>query len=165
MLYLVYGKVFSYGTITSINVCMYIYIYIYIYGCICVGLCVLWLAGRIISGRIISGIFEAALECFEGSLWHEDNTKSHARENLRDRKRRTKNVSQPGVRLQSSQLEMKLWKRESEGQAHDTEQWIRWPDESAFLVAASDFRWVIAIAMNILRMIKSANFTFLRLQF
>ena len=41
--------------------CIHVYIYIYIYGCICVGLCVLWVAVR-----IISSIFEAASECLEG---------------------------------------------------------------------------------------------------
>ena len=100
-----------------------------------------------------------APECQEGPLcllWHKGHTKSCACENLWDRKRKMKRVSQLGVRPRSSQSgaekqsvrsggsevrsetpkqrvthsELRTWSRAIKNE--DTEQWRRWSDESAF---------------------------------
>ena len=61
-----YAVEMKYDTIKSIHVCLCvsvcvcIYIYIYIYMDVCVGLCVLWM-----TGGIISSIFEVVPECLE----------------------------------------------------------------------------------------------------
>ena len=126
--------------------------------------------------------FWPASECLEGPFclfWCENHTKSCARENLRGWKRKTKDVGQLGVRLRN---------RDSEIQALDagwsvgSKTWIQsslravWSeerrhravmtvsrDESVSLVSYVGFSQSSRDSHTyIQRMIKNANFTFLR---
>ena len=108
------------------------------------------------SRDLIFSIFDWC-PCLEGALcllWRENHTKSCACKNLQDRKRRTKDVGQSGVRLWSQrvghssprhgdgQLALRSGSRAVGGQYgvknKDTKQWRRWPDESAFLLSYHD---------------------------
>ena len=71
-------------------------------------------------------------------LWREDHLKSCARENLRDWKRRMKRVSHLASEIPKRSFWSRgsvSWKWDLGVRSQDTEQWRRWPDESAFLVA------------------------------
>ena len=105
------GLFYTYGTIMSIDVYIYIYIYIYmhvyVYMYVCESVCVCvrrWVAKEgILSSVSLTGVWGSGGRplCL---LWREDYIKSCARENVRDRKRRMKRVSQWEVRLRSDQL-------------------------------------------------------------
>ena len=86
------------GPIMIINVCIYIYIYIWMYVC---GYLSVFVDGWPKKESYLRHFLPAS-ECLEGSLclfWREDHS-----EDLRDWKKRTKDVGQSGVRLRSREF-------------------------------------------------------------
>ena len=97
------------------SIIVYIYIYIYIYVCVCVCVCVCEslcaFVDRWPKKRSYLWHFWPASECLEGPLclfWREDHTKSCARGNLRERKKKTKDVNSALIRPASPRSQSQL---------------------------------------------------------
>ena len=135
----------------SIYVCMYIWMYM------CGSLCVL------VDGRPRRASYLRHLCLY----WYEDHTKSFARENTQNWKRRTKDVNpkRRGRHFRSQEWNSKVGS-------------LEWDFEAGRWKVRTMTRWVSIFGccvrfslsyrdshMNIHRMLKSAYFTFLRLQF
>ena len=80
-------------------VCVCVYIYIYIWMCVWVSMCGQWL----VESSSTSLKWHQNVQIFLCLFWRKDHTKSYDHKNLGDQKRRTKDISQLRVGLQSSQ--------------------------------------------------------------
>ena len=132
-------------------VCIYIYIYIYIWidVYVWVPVCVCsWMGGQ--RGDLISGIFEAVLECPEDLSWSTLERRPHRELCLQKPARPgEKNEESESVKGKTHSGQLGAEKHSVRSRGSDkakirseplkhgvkTEQWRRWPDESAFLVA------------------------------